>query len=437
MFLKKLFNAKKKINPSWDSYSIADKTGRVFLYRGEVYRAISSGYENYMSQLINSEMFHELVDKKWFPRTTEANVVVPGYPLVLKHEKVQVSRQTEWSFSMLKDACIFLLRFERTLNEHGYKLWDGHLYNVLFHHNKPIYIDLGSIVSSSTQTCFKNEFLYLSVYPLIMAAMNERFLSASVLAYRNYMRTIPTQNIDGSKAVDEIIHRFFEKIKQPYDINKLYDPEFIEKFVNPIKETSMWSDYQQDFFDENNLERFARFDKITDYIKRYCTHATSITDLAGNQGALLYALDKKFPCQYKNLINLDYDENAIEFSYKNLKERKSNVSTFLMNFMLPKSYVYPDFKSDIVLALAITHHLILTQGFHIDAIFEQVGRFSKKYVFIEFMPLGLWNGETAPELPDWYNEKWFKKHFEKYFHLEHIDRYEKNRTLFIGTIRKK
>lgn len=91
-------------------------------------------------------------------------------------------------------------------------------------------------------------------------------------------------------------------------------------------------------------------------------------------------------------------------------------------------------KSDIVMALAVTHHLILTQQYQINDIFNTLKSYSNKYVFVEFMPLGLWNGHNNPTVPDWYTVDWFKEHFEKYFKLLKIDHYEKNRILFIGEI---
>jgi hypothetical protein len=88
--------------------------------------------------------------------------------------------------------------------------------------------------------------------------------------------------------------------------------------------------------------------------------------------------------------------------------------------MLPMySSVTRCFKSDVVLALAITHHLLLTQGHKIEEIFEKTKSFSKNYVFVEFMPLGLWGGDRniKPNVPDWYTSDFFENKFQKYFQL--------------------
>lgn len=115
--------------------------------------------------------------------------------------------------------------------------------------------------------------------------------------------------------------------------------------------------------------------------------------------------------------------------------------------MLPMHpWVYRNFKSDIAVALAITHHLLLTQGFKIDEIFEKVKSFSNKYVYIEFMPLGLWGGNrnSKPVVPDWYTKDFFENKFKHHFTLLKIitleshkikGKNEAHRILFVGKIK--
>jgi len=50
------------------------------------------------------------------------------------------------------------------------------------------------------------------------------------------------------------------------------------------------------------------------------------------------------------------------------------------------------------------------------------------------MPLGLWDGKTAPAVPDWYTEEKFKKEFSKFFNVLLIKKLEENRVLFMGEV---
>ena len=49
------------------------------------------------------------------------------------------------------------------------------------------------------------------------------------------------------------------------------------------------------------------------------------------------------------------------------------------------------------------------------------------------MPLGLYNGKTAPPLPNWYNLENFSKEFSKLFKIIEICKLEENRILLIGS----
>ena len=89
-------------------------------------------------------------------------------------------------------------------------------------------------------------------------------------------------------------------------------------------------------------------------------------------------------------------------------------------------------KSDIAVALAVTHHLLLTQKCPIDSVFKKIGQYSNRYVLIEFMPLGLWGGYYTPPIPEWYNLNWFREKFKRHFKLLIEEQTEKNRILFLG-----
>ena len=47
-------------------HSAADVYGVVILKDNKIYRAIKKGHEDYIKKLISSDMFQELVSRKWF-----------------------------------------------------------------------------------------------------------------------------------------------------------------------------------------------------------------------------------------------------------------------------------------------------------------------------------------------------------------------------------
>ena len=140
--IKSLFKVREG-NSSLLSKSLCDEKGRVFIENNNVYRAIFPAYEQEVLELLNSKMFEALVEMGWFPKTKVSSKKIKGFNLVLKHEKLLASEQTEWSFFNLKEAVLLLLKFEQFLNVYGYQLWDGHLYNILLKNNRPLFVDLG------------------------------------------------------------------------------------------------------------------------------------------------------------------------------------------------------------------------------------------------------------------------------------------------------
>jgi hypothetical protein len=93
------------------------------------------------------------------------------------------------------------------------------------------------------------------------------------------------------------------------------------------------------------------------------------------------------------------------------------------------------FRSDAAIALALIHHLLLKPPFYdVGAILESIGRYSYRYVFIEFMPLGLHDGQSSPPVPEWYTIEWFRTAFARHFEFVGEEQLEPNRVLFIGKL---
>jgi len=413
-----------------------DPFGRVFFLGDRVFRAISIEYKDFCEKLLESPLIKELYDKNLIPKTTISDIRVDGYALVLEHENITYTQPSEWCFSMLKDAGITILDVNEICLKHGYCLKDGHPWNVSFRNNNAVFLDFGSIAyrDSEKERYFSQEFIDTVCYPLILWSKNEELIAQALLSspLNIYKRTIPTANLSQSNLIESAVGSLGIKVEASKSfINKLPIPDYID---------TMWGKYQDEFFDgikSKFCHRFKRFKRIKSLIQKYSSDATTILDLAGNIGGMGYYLEKSGR-KYKKIINIDYDENAIEASYKKFKNLDSKVETYLSNFILQNQInhnIANRFKSDVVLALALTHHLVLSQNYKLDLCFDIFKSFSKKYVYIEFMPLGLWGGGELPQIPQWYSEDWFQENFVKKFDLVYKERLEKNRVIFIGKVK--
>ncbi|WP_432772787.1 hypothetical protein [Francisella salimarina] len=207
----------------------------------------------------------------------------------------------------------------------------------------------------------------------------------------------------------------------------------IAKLKNPT-ENSMWSNYH-DNIDPSTDKRFLRIKEIIDNLK----DATSITEVASNQGKFAeFIYDNT---HIEKVIATDYDKEAVNIMYNNNKDR-DDFLTLLIDMVRNKGRIQDQpisdrMKGDIVIALAVTHHLVLSQDIPIEYIFEAVSKLANKYVIVEFMPIGLYDGnlENIPKLPEYYNLEWFRDNFKEYFELILDEEIQLNRHVFLGKVK--
>jgi len=449
--------------------SVCDTFGRVFFYQDKIYRLINNSHISDCLELINSELFKKLTDLSYIVKTEiVSDFKIESYDLILQHQKVSDNQPNEWSFLMYKDAALLILKINNICNEYGYELKDAHPYNVVFNNGTPIFIDIGSIQKRGNNESWivEKEYLYRIYFPLLLWEKGEYFLLRAILdSHLGLNRIIPSQDIELFKYINEIVDnkeyfyfprknniriktisknnfllfRIINKIirlilfRKNYNFyrierrNKIINVQDIEKLEKKEHNTS-WGNYHVDFAESDRV----RFNRIIDLINELCRDAQTVIDLAGNQGIFSILLEKLN--KFEKITMVDYDENAIDAAYSYIKKNGKKVIPLLLNWMIPANLESTTSRlcSDVVVALAVTHHLILSQNFSINAIFERLRMYSKKYVVVEFMPLGLWDGTTAPEFPAWYNQNWFKINFEYYFEILHIEQLGANRIVFFG-----
>ena len=450
--------------------SLIDPIGRVFFFNENYYRLIYKQNEQECLEFLDSLLFKELIENHYIPNTTIANdIELIGSPLVLKHEKCYNSMEYEWSFEMFRDAVLFILKLNELCNKYGYELKDGHPRNVTFHNGKPVFLDFGSIVKrkSQTQWVAEEEFVQRCYLPLMLWSKGEYFLyraivesnvatwrlqpsvpfgesrlaglcleeqaSYKLLRRKKVYSTKKKAIVTFVNLLNRVVGCVYKRKNVNYRFvyineSKTYDIPNIEKILTLNNNTgkSDWMDYYQ----KDTITK--RFPRIVELIKEYCCAADTVTDLAGNSG--LFAELLLTEGVSKHVFVIDRDANALDDAYKRSKENGFNYDTVWSNMMCPvdKSSSSDRFASDIVVALALTHHLILSQKYDISLIFERLSAYSKKYVIVEFMPLGLWDGKEAPPVPSWYTEEWFSSHFSERFTLLHKEQLEENRIVFVG-----
>lgn len=460
----------------FSNLSNVDDVGRIFFWQGRLYRGIYPTAVTHIHELLNSGLIDHLVNMGLFPTTRLTDYEVDGFPVVLEHELLPlVTFPHEWSFTMLRDSAIAIVEIFKIASDYGWTMKDCHPYNVLIHRSLPVYVDIGSFIRKKSSKTFNinSNFLNCYYWPLYIWASGDRFLAKRIISSGHEIMTDISWNLYISFSF-RILNKFSRK-KYLTILKKLsnfvgiilshnFNSDFyttiasklpisfltrnytlINRKLNQLKApkpTGIWHNYHEEYFSKNKLlstNRFNRIIKIIKYLK-----CSSAVDLAGNKGILSLLLLEN--TQVKCVTCIDYDEHAIDqlhvFCHKNIIKENKTIRSAVVNFMVPEvNYYTPPpqlrFHSEISIALAITHHLILTQNFPLKEILQRISEYTSKYVLVEFMPLGLWNGHSAPPVPSWYNVEWFKINFCEFFKLRLIEEVESNRVLFLGEKQEK
>ncbi len=451
-----------------------DEVCTLYFYEDHVFRAVNKAYESDVKKMFDSGMMKELINQGLFVNTWISDVEIEGYDLVLEHKKVEYwNYPYEWSFSMLKDAAKVVLDVNIIANKYGFELYDVHAENVVYDMNTPLYVDLGSLskIDPANGKCWSGYLnFYNSFYmPLYLYEKGFSDLPQTLYLYNgvfsprdNFLLRYRYLNLFGSK-ITSLLYKLYDnsrrlsvgrhfrvmekfgkhrRIKIILALKKYFQDFFTVnkayRLINSIKKSSFesyWKDYHSGMEPENEK----RFLRIISLIKSKLSDATILIELASNQGKFAaYILGNT---QIKKIIATDYDKNALNQLYLSNKGNK-NFLPLVYDFVRPNGKrvhqkIEERIQGDAVLALAVTHHLLLTQGVSLTRIFEILGSLTHKYVVVEFMPLGLYFGDmdNIPPVPKYYTLEWFKDEFSQYF--EHIfdEEVEINRHLFIGKVK--
>lgn len=460
------------------SLSLVDDVGIVYVSDCIFLRAIHEEAVPAVQRLLGSGLIEELAAKGLFPKTCISDVELEGYSLVLAHEMIEPATYPfEWSPEMIRRAALCVLAVNECANKYGYELKDAHPYNIVFRYGNPVFVDFGSFtgMQSPGLWCAYNEFMGSFFYPLrlcekqLVRLFKHMYLIGGVSVGTSELATIlnPLSRIIGVKASNRFFSLFAIYRRGPAISDEIIDARFkqpiirflarfalkskwlpfrkihvrrLEKRIRAmnLSSDSAWANYhrQSGFYSENGeINLSLRMSWVVDTVA--ALKPKSIIELAGNQGILSRTLSK-LP-GVERVICTDYDENSIDTLLLNIKEDEK-VTMACFNFMGEAWQIFSNeranrLRSEMVIALAVTHHLILAQNYNIHRVLDAMTSYSNKYLIVEFMPLGLWNGISAPPIPDWYNESWFVENLKCYCEILERKQLEDNRIVFVTRLK--
>jgi hypothetical protein len=411
--------------------------------------------------------------------------------LTVTTENFLTAPTCEWTFGMFIDAAICTLKVQQLATKYGFTLRDAHYQNVVYNCSVPVFIDMNSFVKSDQKRrwvasgeyrteirrplriimgghfsivrkilqnpeTLPRERLWTIQYPILFRILKITNLDNWIIKAREQLALIGVFNFQNAVinaanlSNDEFIviaNKLLQITKWKAIVLKLVANLFSVEFeIKPDKEIARlnkwaaksndgyWSNYYNDSIDQDISDDIMRLKRIHDLV--IDLKPSSITDVGGNNGKFIDLFEQDSRISKKVLI--DSDEKSIEFARKNNKFGGSKFVIGVVDVAHPALSYYgvnSRYVSECACALALTHHLVLRFRLTFDEVVERLKTYTSKYLLVEFMPLGLWDGSSAPPVPDWYNESNFATALGVHFSIRETLTLNDNRVLFIAELK--
>ncbi len=402
------------IHPS----SFRDPSGFVFEFNGEIYRQINLVYRPDYDYLISSGLFKNLVKKNLLINHSEvdAPVVQPetAYKIIKVEPVRYLSYPYEWSFSQYKDAALLTLKLQKEALNYGMILKDASAYNVQFHHGHPVFIDTLSFSKyvEGTPWVGYRQFCQHFLAPLALMALTDIRLSRMMVDFIDGIpldlasKLLPASSKFNYGLLTHIhLHALAqskyagsgtEGKKAAGSVSRMGLVGLIENLENTIRklnwhpEGTAWVDYYQ----ATNYSDHSFGDKIKiveSLIRKVAPQ--SMIDLGANTGVFSRLAKGIEGC---SIVSTDIDPGAVEVNYLESKKAKEiHLLPLLMDLTNPSPAIGWENKErssffsrgpvDLVMALALIHHLAISNNLPLAKISGTLAKLGK-YLIIEFVP---------------------------------------------------
>ncbi|MEX2231337.1 MAG: hypothetical protein WD824_04210 [Cyclobacteriaceae bacterium] len=434
-------------NPS----SFRDPSGYVFAFCGEIYRNIDRCYEEDYKYLEQSGLLQKLFDRELLVRHERVELSELHDQVnfaIIKPEKIAViTYPYEWSFSQLKNAALLTLEILALSLEHDIILKDASAYNVQFKGYKPVFIDTLSFTKYEEgqpwggYKQFCEHFLaplLLSHYrgawyqPLLKVNVDGIPLpfTSSLLPIRSWFRSSALFHIHlHAKSISHYQNKSAKNSKIKNKVSKMNLLAMVNHLKNSIQNLTLnrslkteWQDYdRQTHYTLQEREKKTR--TVLEFVNR--VNPLTIWDLGANDGFFSRVVN----APHRIVLSMDSDPMAIEknFSYT-AQEKITTIYPLVFDATNPspalgwanseRSRLIDRSSPDMIMALAVIHHLTITHNIPFGKVAEYMQSLAK-WLIIEFVPE---EDDKIKPLPDTagkklYNRQNFNKGFLDYFDL--------------------
>lgn len=412
------------------------KDSALFLDDRHCYRVMPKARGHHCMRILNQLPFslqQHFVPSRLFTGTL--NVPLPEESMVLAHKKIPfISYPHEWCALMLKDAALFHLSLQGALLPYQIYLEDAHPWNLLFDKGTFQFVDIDSLAGEEWHTFQKSHdtvqrhTVQNRYFDHLLQSMFIPYFYRPLLGYSFGKRLWVKEKIEqttlhtathvmswrdccpSSQLTPHNVRRFLGLVyalyryrKQVPSVNMPLSQRFEQwhDLIEALPVKAQSSPYATYYAEKKELTEYTKTAQWTTKQKTidYILHdpcIQTVCDVACNTGwyAILAAkLGKK-------VVAFDRDETCIEALYQEVKTHLYDILPLWSSLLSPTQdrfsiaqgkkvliHFAKRMPCDLVLALAILHHLILGQGASFETVLSLLATLTKKKLVVEFIEI--------------------------------------------------
>ena len=408
--------------------SFRDPDGYVFRHADRIFRALGPTFAPLLSEVEQSGLLATLVQDGLVvpshrvtdpPLRAELMSAHPQAAELVEHQRLApITYPYEWSLSMLADAGILTLDLQLRLLTAGLSLKDASAYNIQFRGGRPVFIDLTSIERPARLDLWKalGQFNQMFTFPLLLSreqgwdlrsyflgSLGGRTLEQVSRGFGSLSRWRPSLLLDLTLPL--LLGRRVER-KQPETSTPVTSPKDpgtpeaqrvnlgrlrgkLRGLAEGYQPSGVWADYTATCTYDASASG-AKRGLIRAYLDRW--HPGQVLDLGCNTGVYSYLAAGSGA----RVIAIDQDHDAIEMLYRRLRQQPATITPMVADLSNPSPGVgfrnaerdplLSRVESDLVFALALLHHLLVSANLSLEAARDLLFDLSRDHVVLEFVP---------------------------------------------------
>jgi 2-polyprenyl-3-methyl-5-hydroxy-6-metoxy-1,4-benzoquinol methylase len=416
----------------WLNDSFVDPHGRVFEWRGDIYRTLEPSYAERWHELTAQGVISRVIEDGLLVESELTHLSTESGKAVIRHRRIPVvSYCYEWVPAMLKEAALLTLNLCIRLAEKGLTLQDGHPWNILFDGTRPVYIDASSIVPARDDILWApfQQFCNFFLYPLYLYAAGcdrtARWLLRDYLAGvtdDDVLNALPmsfklrhprqTLGVVVPRLANRLIQRLPEELQQRFlSISKTansgpegakYRLKFLESLRRNIQaiqvrdSKSSWAGYYQTadkgyFRTDLSPGDWQRKQQVVGKILADL-QPQNVLDVGANTGHY----SKMAAAVGARVTACETDVSALTQCYDEARRNQLNILPLAANVFsisptpgrggVACAPPTERFRSEFVMGLAVIHHVVAIQRIPITRINEIFSALTSRGLLLEYVP---------------------------------------------------